>query len=244
MQLGSFEVPEIRLVPSCMIDLKKIYDVQKTKEIKSSDLSTLLGYKYATNTQFYRRLNSLVSYGLLDGRGTYRISELGQHLLFPEGEGDKTESMLRTKAVLNVPLWKALYEEYKKSPPLENFWVKLKNITGSEPERAKTLEQQIRNWYLEDIAHVSESELAKTSALDSKGEPKDLSSKDSNTKSMSQQLVVPQLDQEKLEFGKAVLLLPKNDLKKEWEKLQKYMTIFLEDYKPDSNEIKPESDQA
>jgi hypothetical protein len=60
-------------------------------------------------------------------------------------------------------------------------------------------------------------------------ETKSLSSNETNTKSMSQQLVAsPSV--EKLEFGKSVVLLPKKDIKKEWAKLQKHMEIFLEDY--------------
>ena len=37
-------------------------------------------------------------------------------------------------------------------------------------------------------------------------------------------------DNELINFGKASLSLPKKDLEKQWEKLQRYMEIFLEDY--------------
>jgi len=51
---------------------------------------------------------------------------------------------------------------------------------------------------------------------------------------MSQQLLPPQIqnnsDSELIQFGKVSLALPKKDLKKQWDKLQKYMEIYLEDY--------------
>ena len=48
---------------------------------------------------------------------------------------------------------------------------------------------------------------------------------------MKQQLVSPQLqNNELIQFGKISLLLPKKDLVKQWDKLKKYMVIYLEDY--------------
>lgn len=90
---------------------------------------------------------------------------------------------------------------------------------------------------MEDVAQISDDVTIEKSPTPD--QTKSLSSNESNNRSMSQQLVIPQSDQEKLEFGKAVLLLPKNDLKKEWEKLQKYMMIFLEDYKEPAKSEEP-----
>ncbi len=58
---------------------------------------------------------------------------------------------------------------------------------------------------------------------------KSIRSSSSQTKSMSQQLV-PSNDVEVLSFDKYQVALPKGNLKKEWEKLKKYMDIKLEDY--------------
>ena len=182
MKLGSFEVPERRLVPDTIADVKKIYDAIKSDEIQSKDLSQIFGYKYATATSFYMRLNSMVSYGLLEGRGTFRVSDLGKSLLYPENE--KQEKILKTKAILNVTLWKELYQKFQKSPPVDNFWVQIKNITGIEPQQAQDVEKQVRKWYLEDVTHISDEILSEI--VDGKAEG--LRSNGTNTKQMSQQL--------------------------------------------------------
>lgn len=50
------------------------------------------------------------------------------------------------------------------------------------------------------------------------------------------------VDVEILSFDKYQVLLPKGDLKKEWDKLKKYMDIKLEDYKYE--EIKSELEKV
>jgi hypothetical protein len=185
MKLGSFEVPEKRLVPDAMTDIKKIYDAIASDEISSKDLSTMFGYKYPTATPFYMRLNSMVSYGLLEGRGTFKVSELGKSLSYPENE--RQEKILKARAILSIPLWRELYKKIGKTPPVENFWVQIKSITGVEPQEARKVETLIRKWYTEDILHISEDISSEISEEKTEG----LRANEPNTKQMSQQLVVP-----------------------------------------------------
>ncbi len=235
MQLGSYEIPERRLVPNSISDLKLIYENNKTGEIKSSDISTLFGYKHPTATPFYHRLNSLVSFGLLEGRGKFRITSLGKDLLFPEN--DEHDKVSKTNAIFHVPLWKTLYAKYKKNLPSENLWVQLKNITGVQPDESQKAESEIRKWYNEDIAHVSEEPLGLGS------QSKGLSSTTTQSNQMSQQMA--QLnDVQVISFDKYQVSLPKGDLTKEWEKLKKYMEVKLEDYEYQEQEAgleQPES---
>lgn len=112
------------------------------------------------------------------------------------------------------------------------------SITGIDAPLAQKIQNQVRKWYVEDIANVSDDLLDQKLQQD-KEESEGLSSNEGNISIVSQQLVTPRSDQEKLEFGKAVLLLPKSDLKKEWEKLQKYMKIFLEDYEEPRESVEP-----
>lgn len=186
MQLGSFEVPEKRLIIHAIPDLKLIYDSVKTGEIKSADISSLFGYKHPTATPFYHRLNSLSSFGLLEGRGKFRITTIGKDLLFPES--DEHDKKSKNKAILHVPLWKSLYAKYKKDLPAENFWVQLKNITGVQPDEAKKVESEIKKWYGEDIVHVTE-ELVST---DQDSQTKGLSLTGTTKGQMQGQLVPPQ----------------------------------------------------
>ena len=154
MQLGSFEVPERRLVPCASEDIKTIYDNVKTEQTKTKDLASYLGYSHATSTKFYIRLKSMVAYGLLEGRGRYKVSELGQSLAYPENDAQQTRN--REKAVLNVELWKEIQKKFPNSPPQKNtFWVSLKNITGIEPQKAQEIQSRVLKWYEADMIYVS-----------------------------------------------------------------------------------------
>ena len=78
MLLGSFDVPEIRLVPNVTADIKIIYDNFQSEQTKSKDISSILGYKHATASRFYLRLKAMTVYGLLEGRNSYQVSALGK----------------------------------------------------------------------------------------------------------------------------------------------------------------------
>ncbi|MGI0062411.1 MAG: hypothetical protein ACREBA_08170, partial [Nitrosotalea sp.] len=129
MQLGSYEIPEVRLVPEVLEILKKVNNgLSDGGTIQSINLAKLLGYKFGTESQFYRKIRSMLYYGLLEGKGTFRITDLGKSLLIPlNTEEEKT---LRSTAVLHVPLWREIYNRYTKSPPRDDFWIQLMNITG------------------------------------------------------------------------------------------------------------------
>ncbi len=231
MKLGSFEVPEKRLIPDALTDIRKIYDAVKSDEIASKDMSAMLGYSHPTATRFYIRLNSMVSYGLLEGRGTFRVSNLGKSLAYPENE--RQEKILKNKAILNVSLWKELYQKSQKSPPSDNFWVQIKNITGIEPQEAKNVEIQVRKWYVEDVGHISEDLLSESPEVSTQtSQPQDLSFGSPKSNTMSQQMVqstrqIPE-NIEEIPFGDDITIrLPKNNIEQAWEFAQEYMKVYL-----------------
>lgn len=241
MQLGTFKIPEIRLNIILSETLQKIYDSVKVDQIQSKDLSTLLGYKHGTEIGLFKKINSMLAYGVLEGRGTYNITKLGENLLFPEPE---QESHLKIQALLNVGLWKELFKKNKKELPKDGFWIQLKNITDVDPATAKKVENKIANWYTEDMELVSDDlEFIKEN---SDQQPKTIRSSSIQDNQMSQQIESSKLnnssDIEILSFDRFQVILPKGDLKKEWGKLKKYMDIKLEDYKYE--EIKSELEKV
>ena len=228
MQLASFEIPEIRLMPNAISDVRTIYDSVRTEQAKSKDLAFYLGYSKPTASRFYLRLKAMVLYGLLESRVKYQVTELGKSIAYPEN--DSLLEKARTKAVLNVGLWNELYKKFKKTLPQDNLWVHVKNITGIEPKKAQDAQPLILKWYSEDISHVSDdfpADLADTQNLD---ERQPLMSASTHNKAMPQQIACS-ADSEIISFDKYQIILPKGDLQKEWEKLKKYMEIKLEDYK-------------
>ena len=238
MKVGSFEIPDHRLIPKVVADTKKIYDAMQTEGIKTSELAGVLGYKtYATGV-FYRRLNAMISYGLLSkiSSTSYHVTNLGMELCYPDPD---QQAILTNKAVLNVELWEKFFAKFQKNPPNSGFWIQIKNLTGIDPKEAQKIENKVKKWYMEDISLVT---------LDQSGHPildvEPLSEKDQNTEHLrssqtqadqsSQQVFAPSIpetsESELIQFGKVSLSLPKKDLKKQWNKLQKYMEIYLEDY--------------
>jgi len=78
LKIGNYEIPDIRLSEAIQ-DVKKIFDkVKNTQDLTHyTDIAVMLDYRSKIGGAFYRRLNSLTLFGLLEGRAKYRITELG-----------------------------------------------------------------------------------------------------------------------------------------------------------------------
>jgi hypothetical protein len=183
MKLGLHEIPESRLVPNCVTDIKKIYDTVKFEQIASKDLAKLLGYTFATSGRFYLRLKSLITYGLLQSGNS--VTPLGYEISYPESP--EQEDRARKKAIFNVTLWRELYKQVGKNPPAE-FWIPLKTAAGVDAPSAQKNAPIIKKWYLEDIGLVPDDVL-KESIYGESAETKGLSSNNDNSTPVSQQLV-------------------------------------------------------
>lgn len=191
MKIGNFLVPETRLEELLSIEMKKIYLSVKTDQIQSGVLSELLGYKFGTEPTLFKRINSMLAYKIIEGRGIYNITKLGEGLLYPENP--ELEKKLKTEAIMNVVLWKKLYEKHGKNPPKENLWVSIKNITDVDPATAKKYENRIYAWYTEDVKSYSDeltnNGLSKSETLRS-GSPQSIQ--------MSQQIIAENLPENSL----------------------------------------------
>jgi hypothetical protein len=243
LKLGNFDIPEQRLIPTVADTLEEIYKVKKRDRVQSKDLAILLGFKYGTEPHYYRKIHSLQEYGLMEGKGNFQITELGEKVLHPRSDQEKALAI--TKAVLSVPLWKEIYQKQGKKPREDNFWAVLVDITKVDPDTAKANGSKILGWYENDIAHVSDDLVGQNIEASKENiETKGLSSKDSNIKSMSQQMMQPSgSDYIKYELRKATIYLPKDNPKKEWEKIKKMIDIDLEDYEeslPSKSEDQPQ----
>ncbi|MGI0026790.1 MAG: hypothetical protein ACREAD_02990 [Nitrosopumilaceae archaeon] len=190
MKVGAYDVPEQRLIPTVVTTLEEIYKVKKRDRIQSKDLAILLGFKYGTEPHYYRKIHALQEYGLMEGKGLFQISELGEKVLHPRDDNEK--ALVMTKAVLNVPLWKEIYQKHGKKPRDDNFWAVLVDITKVDPATAKSNTTKILGWYEADIGHITEDLVGKDIGTGVENiETKGLSSKDSNIRTVSQQLVTP-----------------------------------------------------
>ncbi len=155
LRLGTFDIPEVRLYPNAVNDVKKVIE-SKVSEIGHTDLAKLWKYARPNTGSFYRRLNALLHYRLLESggtRGRFRVTQLAKDLYHPHDEGHRKQ--LYKQAVMNIDLWKELYNRVGKNPP-ESIYVNLKELTGAEPSEIEKVEKEIRKWYLDDIALVPE----------------------------------------------------------------------------------------
>ena len=152
MRIGNFNVPNnpYRL-PRLVRHTTLIYDTYKAdvvrKATKSDALAQLLRYKSSNNGAYWSELGALKAYGLLEGRGDIRVSELGKQATYGVGES-KTNAFF--KAFLNIPLWKALYDRYRLELPSQDFWAKLQHITGCEAPDARSNEKFITDAFYVD----------------------------------------------------------------------------------------------
>jgi hypothetical protein len=243
LKIGNYEIPDIRLSEAIQ-DVKKIFDkVKNTQDLTHyTDIAVMLDYKSKIGGAFYRRLNSLTLFGLLEGRAKYRVTELGENISYPIDEANKNE--LTSKAFLSVPLWNKIYSKHGKQLS-DNVWFDIKNITGISAPEAQAVEKDVRKWYLEDVVFVVEKPNSKNEDSTSITLLEENNSKPNfddykvgssinkeNFKSNNYQnnFNINETTLEKIPFGKDIIIyLPKGNILKAWEKAQKYMKLYLED---------------
>jgi hypothetical protein len=241
LKIGNYEIPDIRLSEAIQ-DVKKIFDkVKNTQDLTHySDIAVMLDYKSKIGGAFYRRLNSLTLFGLLEGRAKYRVTELGENISYPINETQKAE--LSSKAFLNVPLWNKLYSKHGKQLS-DNVWFDVKNITGISAPESQSVEKDVRKWYLDDVVFMTEKLNVKNGEqnIQAMEEIATVNMYDeSNTNSNKGEFKIDYQDKlttnneialEKIPFGKDIIIfLPKGNIFKSWEKAQRYMKLYLEDY--------------
>ena len=244
MKIGNYEIPDIRLSEAIQ-DVKKIFDkVKNTQDLTHyTDIAVMLDYRSKIGGAFYRRLNSLTLFGLLEGRAKYRVTELGENISYPIDELNKNE--LTTKAFLSVPLWNKIYSKHGKQLS-DNVWFDIKNITGISAPEAQAVEKDVRKWYLEDVVLVVEKPISKnedstsiTLLEENNSKPNfedykvgsNINKENFKSNNYQNNFNINETTLEKIPFGKDIIIyLPKGNILKAWEKAQKYMKLYLEDF--------------
>jgi len=157
MQLGVFNyIPETRFVPTAVNDIKLIYDGSSERDkIELDEIASILGYKQPKGGALYRRIHSMIAYGLMSGRGIFKITEMGKEIADSFHDYERRKQLYR-QAILSVTLWSELYKTFKKNPP-ENLEDSLEEITGAEPDEVEKVANDIRRWYIEDIGMLPEN---------------------------------------------------------------------------------------
>ncbi len=245
MRIGSYEIPEIRFNSGAFNDVKKIYDNVKSvdRQIHANDLALLLGYKTPTSGGFYRRINSLISYGLLEGRGKFRVTKNGEDILYPRDE-DHRKQLLR-ESVLRVSLWHEFYKKFKRELP-ENLWLEIKDLTGVSSAEAQSVEKEVRKWYLNDTEQIAGENSLPSLSERSAGLDSDITENTHSNLNYQSIPTIGSVEIEEIPFaGKYAIKKPANeDIHKSWERLKRYMDIYLEDFTEESSNETVDSENS
>ncbi len=152
MNVGKYEIPELRLNPILTEAAKKLYEKFKSEETSDTlTVAKLLGHDTDRSGAFLRKLAAMRAYGLVEKRGI-KVTELGKKLTYGTTEEEKNEAL--KEAILNIPLWKEFYGKFGVNLPTENFWVDLSKTTGLEAPDAQKTEKIVRNAYLDDVRYL------------------------------------------------------------------------------------------
>lgn len=237
MRIGSYEIPEIRFTTGAFNDIKKIYDNVKSvdRQIHANDLALLLGYKTPTSGGFYRRINSLIGYGLLEGRGKFRVTKNGEDILYPRDE-DHRKQLLR-ESVLRVSLWNEFYKKFKRDLP-ENLWLEIKDLTGVPSAEAQGVEKEVKRWYLNDTeSFAGEDSLPNLPDKLSGGVGNEFTDNTQRNLNFHSFPTMGSNEIEEIPFaGRYAIKKPVNeDIRKSWKRLKRYMEIYLEDFGEESS---------
>lgn len=237
MRIGSYEIPEVRFTSGAFNDIKKIYDNVKSveRQIHANDLALLLGYKTPTSGGFYRRINSLIGYGLLEGRGKFRVTKNGEDILYPRDE-DHRKQLLR-ESVLRVSLWNEFYKKFKRDLP-ENLWLEIKDLTGVPSAEAQGVEKEVKRWYLNDTeSFAGEDSLPNLPDKLSGGVVNEFTDNTQRNLNFHSFPTMGSNEIEEIPFaGRYAIKKPVNeDIRKSWKRLKRYMEIYLEDFGEESS---------
>ncbi len=147
-KLGSVEYPDITL-ESALNYLSKAYRVL-SEGIGADGLAQALELKLHTGN-FARALAGLRKFGLVEGRGILKVSELSKQILYGFTQQDKEKA--RAAAWLNVEIIREIYQRYKTSVPEQSgeFLAFLSKITGADPAEVQSKANFIRNLVAEAV---------------------------------------------------------------------------------------------
>ena len=106
-QLGNYKIPEITL-DKCL-EVSNVINKQKNRTIGRIAFSQLLEMSHRGG-QFSKLINSCKIWGIIDGRESYSLTELGINALNPLNSNYLIDS--KKELILNVPFYSTLYLNY------------------------------------------------------------------------------------------------------------------------------------
>ena len=151
-EIGKFKddksYPDLELSKAIAI-AEKIQNEFEGK-VTASQLAKLFGIE-VRGGGFANRVKDVAAYGLIEGKGEYKLTPLGTRVAQNPNDADA-----RREAFLHVPLFNAMHATFKGklNPENEMFVSRLQHITESKPSEASIRAARLRNHYNEALPYL------------------------------------------------------------------------------------------
>jgi hypothetical protein len=218
MNIGSYSIPDVRLQPTLVTDLRTMYGKFEQRDVDFTTLASVWGHTNARSGTFTAKKAVMITYGLIEGRGKVHVTETGRKIAqIPPNPKELQEGLV--EAISNIPLWKELYQKYTKvgkDLPTSDFWLDLRQMCQVSPEEAQNKAEMVRKAYLEDITGIT-----------SKGGDTGKMGDNQQSGGQASQGAVSSAGVETFKIGAIEIKLPKEGLKEAWEKAKKIIDIYI-----------------
>jgi hypothetical protein len=149
-ELGKFLYPDLEFEKAISIisQINNDYD----GEVTASQLAGIFGIS-SRGQGFQNRVEDLQLYGLVEGRGLYKLSELGKRIV-----DNVNDTEAKAEAFLKAPLFRAMHEEFKGKVPADMgvFISRLSKATKEPDEKKVSIRAaRLRNHYNEALPYLA-----------------------------------------------------------------------------------------
>ena len=145
-KLGIYEYPDVGIGTA----VRMIKTIVREKVERLETLATLMGHRNWKGGGFRAKLAAAQRYGLLVGKTTsMTVSSLGKQIVDPKNNDERAK--LLATAVLNVDLFRRIYEKQGTTPPSGDFWLVLADLIDADRGEIKTKAPRIESAYKEAI---------------------------------------------------------------------------------------------
>ena len=131
------------------------------------------------------------------------------------------------------------YKKYRRDLP-ENLWLEIKDLTGVSSAEAQSVEKEVRRWYLNDTEQIAGEHSSLNLSEKLHGGIGSEFTEDTGRIPKYQSIPATEsIEIEEIPFaGKYSIKKPANeDIRKSWERLKRYMDIYLEDFREESSDL-------
>jgi hypothetical protein len=114
-----------------------------------------LEHASSKSSAFKSKVAAMRAYGLTQGRGQVRVTEIGEKIARHRNEKEYNEAII--DAINNIRLWNVLFERYTKRGKeltTKELWLELESECGLPPKPAQDIAPQVLKEYTEDVRAI------------------------------------------------------------------------------------------